>query len=62
MTLKILLLVHLFVVVAFWDGYRLGLKRGRAERLTPQTRIEIENPQPVPETHRERWDPNWRLN
>lgn len=70
--LLLLLLVHLLVALAAWDGYRLGLKRGRAERLTPQTNIEVIVPPKVtPPPHvyvepapleRERWDANWRLN
>ena len=29
--LLLLLLVHLIVALAAWDGYRIGLRRGRAE-------------------------------
>lgn len=65
--LLLLLLVHLAIALALWDGYRLGLRRGRAERLTPQTKIVVDppdfrwDPAPVP-LHREQWDANWRLN
>lgn len=53
--LLILLLVHLFAALAAWDGYRIGLKRGRAERLMPQNRIEVERNQGLI-----RWRGDWR--
>ena len=50
--LLLLLLVHIMVALAAWDGYRLGLRRGRAESRQVRQRVQPERSQ----------DANWRLN
>lgn len=70
MTLKkqllLLLLIHLFAALAAWDGYRIGLRRGRAEG-GPQIYIQThpntwtQEPEP-PALPPERTDANWRGN
>ena len=50
--LLLLLLVHIMVALAAWDGYRIGLKRGRAESRQVHPRVQPERSQ----------DANWRLN
>ena len=64
--LLVILIVHLIAALAMWDGYRLGLKQGRAERLRPQTSIIVDpDPPTLPEPPAEppeRTDVNWRGN
>lgn len=63
----LLLLIHLCLALALWDGYRIGYKRGLAVRLEPQTSIVVD-PTPPGEAQqddlpgRESWDAAWRLN
>lgn len=62
----LLVMIHLAIALAMWDGYRLGLRRGRAEPR-PRTAIIVEPaPAPtlpdVPAEPPERTDVNWRGN
>lgn len=41
--LLLIALVHVLVVLAAWDGYRIGYKRGLGERLRPQASIQEES-------------------
>ena len=65
--LLLLLLIHLALGLAAWDGYRIGYHKSRGETLTPHTSIEIENLrpalplEPAPEPP-ERTDADWRGN
>lgn len=66
----LLVMIHLVIALALWDGYRLGLKHGRAAhsvvRVISPDQFYVE-PAPVPQPEPaplppERTDTNWRLN
>lgn len=66
--LLLLLLVHLALALAAWDGYRLGLRRGRATNsavrvISPEQFYAAPAPAAEPPAlPPERTDANWRGN